>query len=874
MANRRAILLFAVLFSASITCSRYIIVLLHRVNAISHDYLFKFILSSIAEFTVGFLLGVILFTFKRKILFHAFFIIVVGTAVLVEVTSFHYEAVFGRLPAADLFFYTSELKNLSPSLAVNLPFANVLIESLIILLVIYGGLKLSGAENPGTVPGWITMLTMIVILISVTLQSVPSLLSDRYIWSSRQPLLWLAQSALIKESFRAGDMQLTEKEFNNFRRLHGIASRRPLLDPEYPLCLAQGPVQHNGNGRNVIVLILEGVGRREMNGIYEGMELMPNLKRIAAENLSYQHVYAPGTKSVTLLPAVFSGLPGNPYNNYLWNSPPINLTGIPAELDRVGYETAYFHGGDLSFEHQRPYLKRIGFRDIYEYDPALKEPVYGWGFSDEFMFQRLKQWISERQPEQGRFFTSLFTLSTHDPYILPPDWRRRLPEEDGVWPKFVETYFYLDYYLGQFYDWYKKNTADTLLVITGDHAAHIIDENKITEAYEMRFDVPLVIAGLTSDEIKMYKQYRERTASSYDIPATLMDLLGLPPPSCGLGVSLIRPDEGRVVYAFGGDALERMHMWLHGQEVVFDRIRNQFRLVNPEDRTMQAIGDNTLFARARQFIDQTYPVDYYLLNENKYSPPVLRTKKKNIQGLPRPVVASHRGNTNGEGTNQYENSSSAIDKVLESSFKWVEIDIQLTSDGQLILFHDPFIEQGNNRKPLLELTLDEIRSIPGYADVLTLQEALDRYADQINLLIEIKPQEQTRQLEYLNREVVRILSAQSDKSRFIVDSFNPYIASSVKHGCGCEVGYDTDFEKKLDRSDLEYAAQMEVDWIYVHYSIVDSDLIRLAHEYGLKVMAYTVDDKKIIEAWKNTGLLPDGIITDYEKINDNLNTMR
>ena len=874
MENRRAVLLFAVVFSACITCARYIIVLYHRFNTIDHDYLFKFILSSITEFTVGFLLGVVLFAFKRKIFFNTFFILVVGTVVLVDIASFHYEAVFGRLPAADLVFYTSELTNLSPSLVVNLPITHVLIESSIIMLVIYGCLRLSVTGNPRLLPLWATMPAMLVIVLSVMLQSIPSLLSDHYIWSSRDPLIWLAQSAFIKESYQAGSVQLSESDFKNFRRLHGISSNKPLLDPDYPLCLAQDPVLHRGNRRNVILLILEGVGRREMNGIYANTKFMPNLQRIASENLSFQHAYAPGTKSVTLLPAIFSGLPGNPFNNYLWNSPPLNLTGIPAELDRFGYATAYFHGGDLSFEHQRPYLKRIGFNEIYEYDPGLKQPVFGWGFSDEFEFQQLEKWITERKSAADSFFTSLFTLSTHDPYILPPEWPRHFPETAGVWPKFVESYLYLDHYLGRFYDWYKNNTSNTLLVITGDHAAHIIDENKVMEAYEMRFDVPVIIAGLTSAELDRYKQYQNRTVSSYDIPATIADLLDLPSPGCGLGVSMIRPDEGRIVYAFGGDALERMHMWLGGQEVVFDRIRDQFRLVNPGDRTMQTGENNPLFARARQFIDLTYPVHYYLLNENRYSPPVLRDKKKSIQGLSSPIIASHRGNINGEGSNQYENSSNAIDRVLDSSFKWVEIDIQLTRDGQLILLHDSFIGQGNTKIPLLELSLAEIRAMPGYTGILTLQEALDRYANKINLLIEIKPQAETRQLEYLNREVVRILTAQPDRSRFIVDSFNPYIASSVKHGCDCEVGYDTDFEKKLDRSDLQYAAQMDVDWIYVHYSMVDSDLIRLAHETGLKVMAYTVNDQNIIEAWKKAGLLPDGIITDYENINEILNNMQ
>ena len=59
---------------------------------------------------------------------------------------------------------------------------------------------------------------------------------------------------------------------------------------------------------------------------------------------------------------------------------------------------------------------------------------------------------------------------------------------------------------------------------------------------------------------------------------------------------------------------------------------------------------------------------------------------------------------------------------------------------------------------------------------------------------------------------------------------------------------------------------MKVDWVYVEYHVVDQGLIKRAHKYGLKVMAYTVDDRDVIDGWEKAGILPDGIITDYDSI--------
>jgi glycerophosphoryl diester phosphodiesterase len=46
-----------------------------------------------------------------------------------------------------------------------------------------------------------------------------------------------------------------------------------------------------------------------------------------------------------------------------------------------------------------------------------------------------------------------------------------------------------------------------------------------------------------------------------------------------------------------------------------------------------------------------------------------------------------------------------------------------------------------------------------------------------------------------------------------------------------------------------------------HYGIVDEELIKQCHEKGMKVIPWTVNDKKEITKIKKMGV--DGIITDY-----------
>ena len=119
------------------------------------------------------------------------------------------------------------------------------------------------------------------------------------------------------------------------------------------------------------------------------------------------------------------------------------------------------------------------------------------------------------------------------------------------------------------------------------------------------------------------------------------------------------------------------------------------------------------------------------------------------------IVASHRG----DWRNFPENSLAAIDNAIKMGVDIVELDVQRTKDGQLILMHDPTLDRTTTGKgKIAEVTLDSIRKLKlknGCAirtihNVPTLEEALmhakgkimlnldkaDRYFEQVYALME------------------------------------------------------------------------------------------------------------------------------------------
>lgn len=118
------------------------------------------------------------------------------------------------------------------------------------------------------------------------------------------------------------------------------------------------------------------------------------------------------------------------------------------------------------------------------------------------------------------------------------------------------------------------------------------------------------------------------------------------------------------------------------------------------------------------------------------------------------IVASHRG----DWRNFPENSLAAIDNAIKMGVDIVEVDVQRTKDGQLILMHDTSLNRTTTGKgKISECTLDSIRKLKlknGCAirtihPVPTLEEALvhakgkimlnldkaDRYFDQVYALM-------------------------------------------------------------------------------------------------------------------------------------------
>ncbi len=125
-----------------------------------------------------------------------------------------------------------------------------------------------------------------------------------------------------------------------------------------------------------------------------------------------------------------------------------------------------------------------------------------------------------------------------------------------------------------------------------------------------------------------------------------------------------------------------------------------------------------------------------------------------------------------------ENSITAFSRAVEAGYG-IELDVRLSRDGELVVFHDPTLDRvTNSTGKVIDKTLAELRELRllGTEDcVPTLREVLSVVDGKIPLLIELKEEPG----EYgVTEKTLEILK--DYKGAYMIESFNPLALARVK----------------------------------------------------------------------------------------------
>lgn len=209
-----------------------------------------------------------------------------------------------------------------------------------------------------------------------------------------------------------------------------------------------------------------------------------------------------------------------------------------------------------------------------------------------------------------------------------------------------------------------------------------------------------------------------------------------------------------------------------------------------------------------------------------------------------------------------ENTRLAFDQAHELGVDGFELDIQLTRDREIVVFHDRTLERTTNGKGrLAKHTLLELKRYDaGQGEQIpALAELLKAYYLGPQLMIELKYHTASNYQPLID-ELVKLLKYFKLKYPPIVCSFN-WPALVYLRGKSQSIDIMVLHDHKLFSRVLKIAKLVKAGAISTNINEVSSRKIALAKAAGLKTYVWTVNSKKQAALCRRLGIF--GIISNF-----------
>lgn len=221
------------------------------------------------------------------------------------------------------------------------------------------------------------------------------------------------------------------------------------------------------------------------------------------------------------------------------------------------------------------------------------------------------------------------------------------------------------------------------------------------------------------------------------------------------------------------------------------------------------------------------------------------------------LIIAHRG----ASADAPENTMAAIELAVKAGADWVEIDVQETEAGEVVVIHDrDFMRVAGNPLEVRASTPEELAEIdigtwfaPNFADQRTpsLREVLELCRGRSGVLIELKYYGQEIQLE---QRVIDIVEEMNMSDQVMLMSLSAQGLAKVRE---LRPSWRIGLLSTLALGDL---TKLDVDFLGLNARSVSESLLGRAHAAGIDVYAWTVNDPATMSSLLIRGV--DGLISD------------
>lgn len=215
-----------------------------------------------------------------------------------------------------------------------------------------------------------------------------------------------------------------------------------------------------------------------------------------------------------------------------------------------------------------------------------------------------------------------------------------------------------------------------------------------------------------------------------------------------------------------------------------------------------------------------------------------------------------------------ENTLASFKKAIELGFDYIELDVRLSKDKQLVVIHDSNVLRTTDGEGLIEdLTVKEIKKLdagswfsPAYAGerIPLLNEVLKEVSGKTGIIIEMKsPENQPGMTEIL----ADMLNSFKSGNQIKVQSFH---INEIKkfHQLAPEIPAGLLLSKHLDLFHLASYREF-TSFLSVHHLLLSKSFINQAELFGYEIYSWTISKQYQFADMQRLGV--HGIISDDEK---------
>lgn len=201
-------------------------------------------------------------------------------------------------------------------------------------------------------------------------------------------------------------------------------------------------------------------------------------------------------------------------------------------------------------------------------------------------------------------------------------------------------------------------------------------------------------------------------------------------------------------------------------------------------------------------------------------------------------ICAHRGMLNIKP----ENTISSFKEALKYDIDGIELDVHLTKDEKIVVFHDFDLKRiCNNNSYIKDLTYEELKEIKvnDIEPIPQLFEVLELIKNK-NIILNIELKASSEIYSGIEEKVLNLINDYNIKDKIIISSFDHRALKIVKD-IDKEIKVGALYQGFFDNI-VKYAVDNKFDAIHPHFLDIDKKIVKEAKENNIKINCYTINN--------------------------------